>query len=230
MPKHMFREIEKLKKSILLLSAHVERNVHDAVKAIEERDEKLARKVIDSDLEIDTMEVEIEEEALKLLALYQPVANVLRFIISVIKINNDLERIGDLAANISKRAVFLATHERVNIPFDFTAMARKALAMLKKSIDCLMNPDAKLAFAYQVCEEDDTVDDLNRRAFSEIKKAIQNDPANINGFMQLNSVARSIERIADHATNIAEDIIYMLEGEIVRHHPECRIDTEQEPY
>lgn len=216
MPRHMFREIEKLKKQVLVLSAQVEQNLHNAVKAIENRDSDIAELVIESDGEIDRMEVEIEEETLKILALYQPVANVLRFIIAMIKINNDLERIGDLAANISKRAIVLAGSEKVVIPFEFSTMAGRASDMLKNSIDALMNSNGDLA--RKVCIQDDKVDDINKKAYTQVKSAILKDPDNIDSYMQLNSVARNIERIADLATNIAEDIIYMLEGEIIRHH------------
>ncbi len=224
MPKHMFREIEKLKKRILHLGAIVEKNLAAAVRAMETRDETLAREVIESDDEIDAMEVEIEEDALKILALYQPVAKVLRFVIAMIKINNGLERIGDLAANISKRAVFLVTTEPVGIPFDFSAMAERAANMLKTSIDALINSDSKLAGS--VCGADEKVDEINRQAYSLVMDAIAADPEHIENYLQLNAVARGIERIADHATNIAEDVIYMVEGEIVRHQTDCRLDAD----
>jgi phosphate transport system protein len=215
MPEHLHREIENLKKSILNLSAKVESAVYDAAIAIEHRDSELAQKVIEDDIKIDRQEVEIEEECLKILALYQPVAHDLRLIIAVLKINNDLERIGDLAVNIAQRAVFLATQPKPDIFFDFPAMAGVAQSMLKNSLNALVNQDALLA--RQVCSSDDTIDDMNRQMFHKVQHSILTNPGQIDALIQLLSVSRHIERIADHTTNIAEDIIYMIEGQIVRH-------------
>lgn len=215
MPKHLLREIENLKKSILNLSAKVESAVHDAAVAIEQRDSQLAQKVIDNDIIIDAQEVDVEEECLKTLALYQPVAIDLRFIIAMLKINNDLERIGDLAVNIAQRAVFLADRPKPDISFDFPAMASVAKSMLKKSIDALVNMDISLA--RQVHSSDDTIDTMNREMYQKVEKSILAHPQQIATLIQLLSVSRHLERIADHATNIAEDVIYMAEGQIVRH-------------
>jgi phosphate transport system protein len=215
---HLQREIERLKKHILRLSAVVEESVQRAMKSLEERDSYLAQLVMESDFEIDKMEVEIEEECLKILALYQPVAVDLRFIIAVLKINNDLERIGDLAVNIAERAVFLATRERINIPFDFSGMARKAKSMLKRSLDALMKMDAVLARG--VCASDDEVDAMNREMYLQVQDGIRNQPEHLESLIHLLSASRHLERIADHATNIAEDVLYMIKGEIVRHRAE----------
>ncbi|RMD60137.1 MAG: phosphate transport system regulatory protein PhoU, partial [Nitrospirae bacterium] len=143
--KHLQRAIENLKKKILSLCAVVEENVQMAVRSIQDRDPMLARRVIEEGIQIDQMEVDIEEECLKMLSLYQPVAIDLRFIVAVLKINSELERIGDLAENISERALFLVKHEKVNIPFDFPGMTEKTISMLNKSIDSLINMDATLA-------------------------------------------------------------------------------------
>jgi len=218
MPTHLLREIEKLKKEILNLCARVEDAVRQAAVAIEKRDAELAEKIIKSDTAIDHQEVEVEEECLKLLALYQPVAIDLRFIIAMLKINNDLERIGDLAVNIAERAVFLATQPRTDLSFDFTAMANVAQSMLKKSIDALVNQSVELA--KEVCAADNTIDAMNREMYMKVMDEILAHPKQIAPLIHLLSVSRYLERIADHATNIAEDAIYMIEGRIVRHKTE----------
>lgn len=211
-------EIEKLKKKILALSAIVEESVHRAVASIQRRDEKLARKVIESDIEIDHMEVDVEEECLKILALHQPVATDLRFVVAVLKINNDLERIADLSVNIAEQAAYLATQPKVDIPFDFPGMSEKAQRMLRQSLDALVNDDTTLA--RKVLAADDEVDAINRHMYDQVKDGIRRHPENLDCLIHLLSVSRHLERIADHATNIAEDVIYMAEGEIVRHRAE----------
>ena len=171
MTRHMQREIEKLKKMLLTLSAQVEESVQRAVQSVERRDAVLGKKIIAGDVEVDHLEVDVEEECLKLLALYQPVAADLRFIVAVLKINNDLERIADLAVNIAERAVFLSEGLRVEIPFDFTGMAGKARTMLKQSLDALVNQDAPLA--RKVMALDDEVDAINRHMYDQVKQGMQ---------------------------------------------------------
>ena len=218
MSKHLEREIENLKKRILGLSATVEDNVYQAVQSLAERNSTLADEVIKSDLNIDQTEVAIEEECLKVLALHQPVAIDLRFIIAILKINSDLERMGDLAVNIAERAQFLATREKPNIPLDLPLMAEKTKAMMKKSLDSLMKQDAKLA--YEVLAADDGIDAMNREMYARIQDAIRRKPEHLESLIHLLSCSRHLERIADHATNIAEDVIYMIDGVIVRHRAE----------
>jgi phosphate transport system protein len=179
------------------------------------RDLELAQEVITGDHNIDGMEVELEEECLKVLALHQPVAIDLRVIIAVMKMNIDLERIGDLAVDIAERGKYFATHEHVQLPFDFPAMSKKAQDMLQKSLDALVNLDKDLAT--QVCADDDDVDDLHSCMFQKVEDAIQAQPQYVEQFIGYLSVSRYLERIADHATNIAEDVIYLVEGNIVRH-------------
>ena len=215
MPQHLQREIEKLKKKILSLCASVEENVRMAVKSIEDRDTALAERVIGLDPEIDQSEVDLEEDCLKILALYQPVAIDLRFIIAVLKINNDLERIGDLAVNIAERSQFLSTQTRIAIPFDLEALAEKTQTMLRRSLDSLVSLDATLA--RDVCLTDDEVDEINREMYDLVKDAIRAHPNQLDILIPYLSVSRYLERIADHATNIAEDVIYMIEGVITRH-------------
>ncbi|HUU27646.1 MAG TPA: phosphate signaling complex protein PhoU [archaeon] len=212
---HFQREIEKLKRKLLSLSTLVEENVYRAVKAVVEKNSALAQKAIDADFEIDHLEVDVEEDCLKILALYQPVAVDLRFIVAVLKMNNDLERIGDEAVNVAERAVYLATSGNVGIPFDLQGMAEKAQAMLKNSLDALVNRDTSLA--RKVCAADDEVDDINRQMYDKVKERIAGGKGDINAFLHLLSISRHVERIADLATNIAEDVIYMVEGVIVRH-------------
>ncbi len=209
------RDIDKLKKDILTLSAVVEDSVRKAVLAAENRDGKMAQSVIEGDKQIDAMEVDLEEDCLKILALHQPVAMDLRFIIAVLKINNDLERIGDLAANIAERVIYLAERRDVIIPSTITEMMEKVQPMLEKSLDALVNMDGKTAA--EVLRLDDEVDEIHRNTYLGIQRRIEENPEHLSGLIQWLSVSRYLERIADQATNIAEDVIYMLKGEIVRH-------------
>ena len=161
------------------------------------------------------MEVDLEEECLKILALYQPVAADLRFIVSVLKINNDLERIADLAVNIAERTLGVSCEGRVPVPFDLGEMGRKVQTMLKKSLDALVNLEPQAA--REVCHLDDEVDDIHKKNYRLVKEQIRKNPERIDSLIQYISVSRHLERIADLATNIAEDVLYMIEGEIVRH-------------
>jgi phosphate transport system protein len=215
MPRHLDREIENLKRKILSLSAVVEESVHRAVQALNERDARTAAEILAADIQVDQAEVDVEEECLKVLALYQPVAIDLRFIVAVLKINNDLERVGDMAANIAERAAFLAQQPPHHVPIDFRQMAEKTQAMLRKSLDSLVNMDPVLAL--QVCAADDEVDAINRQMYDRIQDAIRAHPEQLEALMHLLAVSRHLERIADHATNIAEDVVYMVQGDIVRH-------------
>ncbi|MEA1951892.1 MAG: phosphate signaling complex protein PhoU [Planctomycetota bacterium] len=212
---HFQREIDALKKHLLSLCAVVDQQVHLSVRALIDRDEELASEVRKRDLDIDNREVEIEEECLKILALYQPVAVDLRFIVAVLKINNDLERIGDLAVNIANKARTLAASPPVAIPFDLTGMSEKTQAMLRDSIDALVNLDTKLAD--EVCGRDDEVDRMKHDIRRQGEEMIAAEPAQTKMLMRLLAASRNLERIADLATNIAEDVIYLVDGKIVRH-------------
>ncbi|MBT3923834.1 MAG: phosphate signaling complex protein PhoU [Nitrospina sp.] len=212
---HLEKAIDELKRLILSLGTDVEESARLAVQSLTQRDSDLAKRVIEADYEIDQREVYVEEECLKILALHQPVANDLRLIIAILKINNDLERIGDLSVNIAERAVYLSTEAKVELPFDLQNMAKKVRSMLKRSLDSLVNRDEKLA--RKVCEDDDAVDDLNREMYGCVAQAIKKDSNNLNSYIQLLSASRYLERMADHATNIAEDVIYLVTGEIIRH-------------
>ena len=215
---HMNKEVDRLKRQLMDLCGKAVESFQEAVKSVSTRDSNLARKVIAEDVIIDRMEVAVEEECLKVLALYQPVAIDLRFIVTALKMNNDLERIGDLAVDIAEHSVFLAKQEVVDIPFNFENMAQKAHAMLAKSLDSLVQMDCELA--REVLAADDEVDEMNRRMYRLVKEEATRQSDNIEVMIHMLSVARHLERIADHATNIAEDVIYMVEGEIVRHKSE----------
>jgi phosphate transport system protein len=215
MSRHLLRAINKLKKMILDLSALVEKDVHRSVKALVSRDSAMAQRVIQSDEKIDEMEVDIEEECLKILALHQPLASDLRYIVSVLKINNDLERIGDLAVNIAETAQFLLTQKKIDPPFDFPGMAERVKDMLRKGLDALVK--LNVLRAKNVIKADEAVDEMHRSTYQIVKKRIFEDPENADSYIYFMSVSRYLERIADLVTNIAEDVIYMVDGEIVRH-------------
>jgi len=215
MKPHLERETERLKRKVLALSALVEESLEKAVTAVAHRDRELAEQVILSDPLIDDAEVEVEEECLKLLALYQPVAIDLRFLVAILKLNNDLERIGDLAVNIAEQALALAGAEAPERPPDLTTMVRRVQAMLKSTLDALVNLDAREATT--VCAADDEVDWMHKQTYAWFVAAVKRRPEDASGLTHYLSVSRNLERIADHATNIAEDVIYMTEGRIVRH-------------
>lgn len=230
---HFIKEVGSLKEMILHLSGEVEKQLDLAVSAIMNRDAGMASAVLNQDRDIDLAEVEVEEECLKILALHQPVALDLRFIVAVLKINNDLERIGDLAVNIAERAIFLAESIDTDELFDFPTMAEKASTMVRESLDAMLKRDMQLAV--HVRESDNVVDDLNREMYEQIKKRIQEHPDRVEIYIHQLSVSRHLERVADHATNIAEDVIYMLKGEVVRHRFETyyvadhKAEDEQQP-
>jgi phosphate transport system protein len=217
MSMHLQQEIESLKIKLLALVTTVKEAVEKAVSSVDKRDAALAQAVVDGDFDIDRSEVLLEEDCLKILALYQPVATNLRVIVSVMKMNNDIERIGDLAVNIAERALFLCGEGPVEAPSDLAEMRAKALAMLTRSLDALVRLDTKCA--REVRASDDEVDALNRKLFKEFAAAVRRNPDHVERLLCYLSVGRHLERIADYATNIAEDVIYLTEGEIVRHKP-----------
>jgi phosphate transport system protein len=209
------KEIEELKRQILVQSAQVEESVILAVKALLTRDEELAQQVIRGDFDVDQSEVEVEEEALKILALHQPVAADLRFLTTVLKINNDLERIGDLATNIARRAVKISQKPALMMPDELSEAATRARNMVHESLNAFVSLDAEPARA--VCEADDEVDHLCKTVRRFIEEKIVETPQQISGYLDMLLASRNIERIGDHATNIAEDVMYLVSGVIVRH-------------
>jgi phosphate transport system protein len=212
---HLVKELETVKKMILTLGAMVERSVQTAVKSMESKDIEMATRVIQADTEIDKMEVEIEEECLKLLALHQPVAVDLRFIVAVIKINSELERIADQAVNIAERVINMARREGVPVSFDFSRMGALTQLMLKNALDSLVNLDVELARKVNLL--DDQVDNMKRAVYDEVKEIIQAQPRHVGYLINLLLISRHLERIGDHATDIAQEVIYLIEGEIHRH-------------
>jgi len=212
---HLQRELHKIKQIILSLGAMVEDRVHKAAKVIQSRDTFDAARIIKEDYEIDEMEIEIEEECLKILALYQPVAADLRFIVAVIKINNDLERIADEAVNIARRVEVIAKNKNSEFTFDYSQMFEKISFMLRKSLDALVRLDTDLA--YKVCLMDEEVDKIHKIAYDMIKENMRKNPDSLGSLINYFLISRHLERIGDHATNIAEEVIYMTDGDIVRH-------------
>lgn len=216
MGRHFQIELDRLRKSILTLSSLVESSLEEAILAIKNRDVELAQKIIDGDNEVDRMEVEVEEECLKILALHQPVASDLRYVIAILKINNDLERIGDIVTKIARNAISLTKRKEIVMPFDFDEMAKLTRSMLHRSLDSLVDEDSELA--QQVCIDDDEIDKINRQVYKRVYAELQKKPELAKPLMNCLSVSRNLERISDYATNIAEDTIYMIEGRIIRHH------------
>jgi phosphate transport system protein len=216
MAEHLQRQFDKLKRDILALGARVEQAVSQAVTAVRQRDADLAQRVIDADEQIDAAELDVEEECLHTLACYQPVALDLRFTVSVLKINNDLERIADLAVNIAEQARFLADHPPIqDPPVPLAEMAAVAQSMLKRSLDALVQADTDLAHAVRA--DDDRVDAMHRRTYEIIEQCFRDQPDQIGSLVHFLSISRQLERIADHAVNIAEDVVYMVEGRMLRH-------------
>ncbi|SHJ17766.1 phosphate transport system protein [Malonomonas rubra DSM 5091] len=211
----MQQELDVLKKQLLALSAEVEGRVKQAVQALLTGDRVLADKVKRGDAQIDNMEIELEEECLKVLALHQPVATDLRFIVSILKINNDLERVADFAVNIAERALDLSGAIKIDSPYDIAAMAEKVEKMLKMALDALVEKDTVLA--RRCIELDEEVDEMHKGNFDKVKDAIKHDPTFIDGLVYYLSISRYLERMGDLATNIAEDVVYQVDGEIIRH-------------
>jgi phosphate transport system protein len=216
MSKHLERDLNQLTQQLLKLGGIVELLINDAMVGLINHRDELADKVLKNALEVDRLEVEIEEECLKILALHQPVAVDLRFLVVVLKVNNDLERIGDISENLAERAKHLNTFKDFKIPSEFIEhMAIEAKAMLNNSLKSLVNKDVNLA--NQVIDRDDVVDDLHRRGYLEIKETMKHNVHYIDPLSDILSISRYLERIADLSTNIAEDVIFMVEGDVVRH-------------
>ncbi|MFO7535054.1 MAG: phosphate signaling complex protein PhoU [Kiritimatiellia bacterium] len=212
---HIQREIDNLKKRILALSAEVEHDLLAAVRAVEERNPALAHDVISGEIRTNAMEVDVEEECLKILALHQPVAADLRYIVAVLKINQDLERIGDLAVHIAERSLELCKNAFSTSAFPLGRMADLTRLQLKKVLDAFVNLRADQA--REVCLADRALDALNSGIYEQIQKGVMETPADFAMLLNVMSISRHLERIGDHTTNIAEDLIYLIEGRIVRH-------------
>ncbi len=212
---HLIRDIDSLHRQVLTMCGHVEEMIHQAVDALHQPHFQKARDILTKDDEIDAMDVQIEEECLKLLALHQPVAIDLRRITTVMKISAELERVADLGVNIAERACGIVASPEISAPEKLKQMSRLALEMLHRSIDAYVQLDVRLA--REVCQSDDAVDQLNREIIDELTVLMKRRPELIEPAIHLFSASRQIERIADHATNIAEDVVYLVQGEIIRH-------------
>ena len=215
---HLQRDIEKLKRRLLVLSTEVEEAVRQALRAVAARDADLARQVVAREAQTNVLEVDVEEDCLKILALHQPVAGDLRYLVAALKIDRDLERIADLAAHIAERGLALCELPPLEIPFRIDEMGAKVEAMLKKALDAFVSLNT--AAAHEVCALDGEINAIKRETYRQVRLAAMEAPWNFDALMQMMHLARHLERIADHATNIAEDLIYLVEGRIVRHTPE----------
>ncbi|MFN0058102.1 MAG: phosphate signaling complex protein PhoU [Planctomycetota bacterium] len=213
--KHLVRDLENLKKEILTVGSLVEEATNKAITSLVDRRPELAEEVLAGDDEIDKLEVTIEEECLKVLALHQPVASDLRFVVTILKVNNDLERMGDHAANIAERAAFLCSQPPIEFPGDLRRMALKVRDMVRGSLDALVNVDMNIA--RKVMGADATIDVLHRDMFQGLQDLMRRQPDSIERAVNTLSASRHLERIADLCTNIAEDVVFLVEGEVVRH-------------
>ena len=213
---HLQRQFDRVKKSILALGAMVEEAVEKTVRAAESYDAARAAEIVEGDERIDLMEIDVEEECLHTLALHQPVAFDLRFMVAVLKINNDLERIGDLCVNIAEQVQLLAQEDTPGqTPFDMRAVGRSVRQMLKMALDSLVNVDPDLARS--VIERDRQIDDAHRDTYRMVERLIRDNPGHARQMIQLLSISRQLERMGDHCVNIAEDVLYMARGDITRH-------------
>jgi phosphate transport system protein len=216
MERHLDLELEGLRDDLVRMAGLAEASIGLAVKALVSRDAEMARQVIASDDAINTLEVEVDERCLRTMARYQPEARDLRFLAMALKINNDLERMGDQAVNIAERTLELLKEPLLKPLIDIPRMAELAQRMVKESLDAFVQQDVHRARG--VCRQDDEVDRLDDQIFRELLTYMMQDPRAIARAVHLILVSRHIERIADHATNIAEDVIYLVEGKTIKHH------------
>lgn len=215
MQRYLDVELEDLKKQLLLMGALVESQLQNALQSLIKRNSDLAVQIVDHDQSVDKLDVEIDEACLRLLALQQPTAGDLRFITTTMKVSRELERISDLAVNIAERAIELNQEPQLKPYIDIPRMAEWAIQMLGESLEAFVNRDAELA--QRVCRDDDFVDDLTEQLFRELVSFMLEDTETITRAARLMFIGKYYERIADHATNIGELVVYMVEGKIIRH-------------
>ena len=225
METHFQQELTKLKEQLLKMGGLAERAISNAIDALVKRDTPLAERTIGEDEKINKMELLIDEWCLKLLALHQPLAADLRFITSAMRINVELERIGDLAVNIAERVVSLNQEPQLKPYIDIPRMAEITKNLVKDVLDAFVNGDAELARS--VCERDDQVDALNDQVFRELITYMLADPKTITRAVHLIIVSRYLERIADHATNIAEGVIFMVKALVIKHHADAKEEEKE---
>ena len=212
---HMQLDLSDLHRDLLSMCARVEDMIHRAVSQLSAPDFEETRQLMNEDTDIDRWDVRIEDSCLKILALYQPVAIDLRRITTVMKVSGELERVADLAVNIAERASGLLNSPQVAIPEQLTTMAERAVDMLHRSIDAYVDLNSELA--RQVCSEDDQIDEMAKGLLNQLIESMHRQPAQLDALLHLFSAVRHVERVADHATNIAEDVVYLVEGRIIRH-------------
>jgi len=215
MAKQKEQDIEALKERILKMGSFVEDAIKKSIRALVERNRDLAIQVIDNDAIVNNFDVEIEEECIRFLAIWQPTGSNLRFVTTAIKIITDLERMGDLAVDICERSMEILDEPPLKPYIDIPRMPEAAQKMLKDSLDAFVAKDAELAMG--VCEADDFVDNLNQQIFNELLVYMLQDPKNISRAVRLTYITKYLERIGDHATNIAEMVVYMVKGKVIRH-------------
>jgi len=216
--RHFDEELQSLKEKLLSMASLAESMIYKAIKSLIERDSSFIEQVNSDEKKVNLLEIEIDDLCLKLLALKQPMAADLRFITSAMKIDNELERIGDMAVNITQSAAVLIRQPQLKPYIDIPRMADLAQKMVKDSLDSFIRQDVKLARS--VLTRDDQIDDLGEQIFRELLTFMISDPSNIPRALQLVLVSRHLERVADHATNIAENVIYLVQGKDIRHHIE----------
>lgn len=215
MPRHFHEQLEALKQTLLAMGGLVEDQIRRVTRALLERDDAVAQGVIERDRQVNAYDVEIDEQCVSLLALHQPAAGDLRFITTAMKIVTDLERIGDQAVNIAQRVLELNREPQLKPYIDLPRMAERAQRMVKESLDAFVARDT--ALARQVCGEDAEVDALKEQIFRELLTFMMEDPRTIPRAIRVILISRFLERVADHATNIAEMVVYLVEGKMVRH-------------
>jgi phosphate transport system protein len=215
MERQLDMHLKALKDKLLLMGGSIESQLQDALQALTGRDSELAIRVVENDLAVNRLDVEIDEDCLRLLALHQPTAGDLRFITTAMKIATEFERISDLAENIAERAIELNREPQLKPYIDIPRMANWTIRMVKECLDAFVNGDAELA--RKVCRDDDFVDDLTEQMFRELVSFMLEDPRTITRAIRLTFIGKYFERIADHATNVAELVVYMVEGKIIRH-------------
>jgi phosphate transport system protein len=215
MQRHFDEELDHLKELILRMGGFVEQQLRDAMAALVERDTDLAQVVITNDRQVNSMDVEVDENCIRLLALQHPTARDLRFVTTAMKISTELERMSDLAENIAERAIELNEEPQLKPYIDLPRMANWTMRMVKESLDAFVGHDA--ALARKVIADDDFVDDLTEQLFRELLSFMLENPKTITRAIRLTFIGKYVERIADHATNIAELVVYLVEGKIIRH-------------
>jgi phosphate transport system protein len=218
--RHFVEELDQLKTKLLEMSSLVEAAIQRSISAVTQKDRGAAEEVFRNEARINTIEVEIDEFAINLLALHQPMAADLRLIVAALKINTDLERMGDLAVNIAQRAMSLMEEPVIKPMIDIPHIAGLVQSMVRKSLDAFVTRDADLARS--VLASDDAVDSLRTASYHELVSYMEHDPENIKAALDLLAITRNLERLADHSTNIAEDVLFLVKGIDVRHHAEAR--------